>query len=72
MEVEYRRYLKENKARFMAKLMKLGLGRGPSRRRRDESEEILLTYLDAQRWKRLEREGKIAYLGDRKYRISLS
>lgn len=71
MEVEYRRYLKENKARFMAKLMGLGLGRGPSRRR-DESEETLLTYLDAQRWRRWEKEGKIAYLGDRRYRINLS
>ena len=51
MEVEYRRYLKENKAKFMAKLMELGWRRGPSRRKRDESEEILLTYL-ARRWKR--------------------
>lgn len=72
MKVEYGQYVKENRARFIIETLTLeGLGRLPSGRRRDQEEEILLTYLDSLRWKRLEKEGKVIYLGNRTYKVRI-
>jgi len=72
MKVEYKRYVKENKARFTIEILSLeDQERAPSRRGRDEEEETLLTRLDLLRWKRLEKEGKVAYLGNRTYKVRL-
>jgi len=72
MKVEYGQYVKENRSKFIIETLTLGgLERLPSRRRRDEEEESLLTYLDSLRWKRLEKEGKVIYLGNRTYKIRI-
>ncbi|MEM2988640.1 MAG: hypothetical protein QXU06_01840 [Candidatus Bathyarchaeia archaeon] len=71
MRIEYEEYAR-NRAKFIKEILtRGGLERLPSRRRRDEEEEDLLTHLDALRWRRLEEEGRIIYLGDRRYRIEI-
>ncbi len=72
MKVEYKQYVSENRSKFIIEMLSLGdMGKLPSRRKRDEEEERLLTYLDSLRWKRLEKEGKLIYLGNRMYKIKL-
>jgi hypothetical protein len=73
MEVDYEEYVRANRTRFTVEVLKRGdTRRLPSRRRRDEEEERLLTYLDSVRWQRSVGEGKIVYLGERTYRFRLS
>lgn len=71
MEVEYERYVRENKARFTIEVLRHGDGRRSSRRKRNEDEEKVLTQLDMLRWRRAMKEGKIIYLGGGAYRISI-
>lgn len=71
MEVEYRRYVRENKARFMIEVLRHGDSKRPSRRKRSEDEEKVLTQLDVLRWRKAVEKGKVVYLGEGKYRLSI-
>lgn len=71
MKVEYEQYVRGNRVRFMTEVLKHGESKLPSRRRRDEDEEKVLTHLDMLRWRRMMEKGKIVYLGGGTYRISI-
>ncbi|MGC8831948.1 MAG: hypothetical protein ACP5PQ_05155 [Thermoproteota archaeon] len=71
MDVEYKRYIRENKTRFIIEALRHGDSRRSSRRKRDEDEEKMLTQLDVLRWRRAMEKGKVVYLGGGVYRISI-
>jgi hypothetical protein len=70
MEVEYKQYLK-NKTKFAKETLVLEFKKLPSRRKRDENEEKILTYLDSLRWEKALKEGKIVYQGNRTYEVKI-
>lgn len=64
----YEDYAKKRRA-FVASRARLGYGRKPSRRPRDEEERALLIRLDKSRLERWMKDGRLVKLGWRRWRF---
>lgn len=65
------RYIKENKAPFTRIRLRIDKGKKPLSRKRSAEEKAILLELDRARWARWVEEGRIEFLGQRKFRVRL-